>query len=135
MLLGRVAIAGVVLAVTACTSVRSVQPAAYLAVNSPEVVWVTYTNNTIVPVAQPAMAGDTLSGMRQGTDQRVTIPLDQVRTVQAKMPDKMKTSMLVAGGLAGFVTSVYVLWISKTGPELGSVHCGFDEDGRAIPYC
>jgi len=135
MSLGRVAGAALFVGVAACTTVRSVQPAPYFAVNSPEVVWVTYTNKTVVTVAQPEIAGDTLKGMRQGTQQAVAIPLDQVRSVQARTPDAKKTALLVTGALTGFVASVYMLWISKSGSKTGGISCGFNEDAIAIPYC
>jgi len=135
MSLGRVAVAGLLVAATACTTVRRVQPAQYFAVNSPDVVWVTSTNNAVVPVAQAEIAGDTLKGMRQGTRQPVAIPLDQVQSVKARTPDKAKTAILVAGVLTGFVASVYALWISKTGPKTDGVTCGYNEDAIAIQYC
>ena len=138
MVLSRVAFAGLLVGVTGvvgCTTVRRVQPDKFFATNSPDVVWVTYTNNAVVPVAQPDLAGDTLRGMRQGTQEPVAIPLDQVRSVQAKLPDRTKTIILVTGGLTGFVASVYVLWISKTGPKTDGTNCGYNEDAIAIPYC
>ena len=51
-MLRRATLAGLVFAATACTTVRRVQPAGYLAQNSPDVVWVTYDNNVVVPVAE-----------------------------------------------------------------------------------
>jgi len=92
MSLWRATLAGLVFAATACTTVRRVQPAGYLAQNSPDVVWVTYDNNVVVPVAEAEIRGDTLRGMRQGTEQRVAIPLGQIQSVRAKIPDKAKTA-------------------------------------------
>ena len=135
MRLGRATLAGLVFAATGCTTVRPVQPAGYLAQNSPDVVWVTYDNNVVVPVAEAEVRGDTLRGMRQGTQQRVAIPLGQIQSVRAKTPDKAKTAILVTGALTGLVVSVYELWISKAGSESGGVHCGMNEDALAIPYC
>lgn len=135
MSLGRVAGAALLLCVAACTTVRRVEPAAYFAVNSPEVAWVTNANNTVIPVAQPEISGDTLKGMRQGTQEPVAIPMDQVRSVQARTPDSKKTAILVTGALAGFVAGVYAIWISKAGPQTGGTSCGFNEDAIAIPYC
>lgn len=135
MPLGRTTLAGLLFAATACTTVRRVQPAPYLAQNSPDVVWVTYDNNVVVPVAEAEIRGDTLRGMRQGTQQRVAIPMGQVQSVKAKTPDKAKTAILVTGALTGFVVSVYALWISKAGSKTGGVDCGLDPDAMAIPYC
>ena len=138
MVLNRVALATLLLeaaGVVACTTVRRIEPVPYFAQNNPDVVWVTYTNNTVVPVAQPDLAGDTLKGMRQGTQQPVAIPLDQIRSVATKTPDSRKTAILVTGVLAGLVGSVYTLWISKAGSKNDGVSCGFNEDAIAIPYC
>jgi hypothetical protein len=135
MSLGRMAVTGLLLGAAACTTKRRVQPTEYFAKNSPDVVWVTYTNNTIVSVTQPEIAGDTLRGMRQGTQHPVAIPMDQVQSVKAKTPDNAKTAILITGALTGFVASVYALWISKTGPKTDGVSCGFNEDAIAIPYC
>ena len=132
----RVALAGLVFgaaAVGACTSVRRV-PAEFISTYGPDVVWVTHTNNTVVSVAQPQIAGDTLRGMRQGTQEPVAIPMDDVRSVQAKLPDRTKTVMLVAGGLTGFVASVYAIWVSKAGPNSDGVTCGVYGSATEGPY-
>jgi hypothetical protein len=134
-----VLVAGVALG--ACTSLRRVQPAEFLARNSPDVVWVTHANNTVVPVAQPEISGDTLRGMWRGTSRTVAIPLREIQRVQARVPDRTKTLIAVAGGLTGFVASVYALWISKAGPNADGVECGFYGSstqgpvGAPIPYC
>jgi len=138
MLLGRMALAGLCVAVAgigACTSVRRIQPVEYLAENSPEVIWVTDASNTVVPVADAEIRRDTLRGMRRGTREPVAIPLNQVRNVRARTPDKTKNAILVTGVIVGFVSSVYALFISKTGSVTDGVECGFDEDGRPISYC
>ena len=137
-MLHRVVLASVVLEVAgavACTTVRRIDPVRFFAQNSPDVVWVTYPDNTVVPIAQADLAGDTLKGMKQGTQDPVSIPLDQVRKVSAKIPDSRKTALLVTGALAGLAGSVYLLWISKAGPRPAGISCGFNEDGIAIPYC
>ena len=131
-----------VAAAGACTTVRRV-PADFISTNVPDVVWVTHLDNTVVPVAQPDIARDTLRGMLQGTQERIAIPMDQVRTVKAKVPDRRKTVLLVVGGLSGFVASVYTLWISKAGPNSDGVTCpvygsateGPTGSGSFRPYC
>jgi hypothetical protein len=109
--------------------------------NSPDIVWVTYPNNTIVTVADPEIAGDTLKGRHQGSERRVTIPLGNVKSVQARRPDKMKTVVFLTmlGGV--WVSTVYALWVSKAGPHPEGVSCGvFDgardgPSGAPRPYC
>jgi hypothetical protein len=144
MLLNRIALAGLLFGVAgvgACTTLRRVQPAEYFARNSPEVVWVTHTNNTVVPVAQPEIAGDTLKGIWQGTQRPVAIPLDKVRSVQAKARDDMKTAVLLTTLGVAFASSVYFMWISKAGPNPSGVYCGVYEtardgpSGAPRPYC
>jgi hypothetical protein len=138
MVRNRVAFSGLLIGVVgigACTTLRRVQPAEFLAKNNPDVLWVTHANNTIVPVTQPEIAGDTLKGMWQGTQRRVAIPLSEVRRVRAKLPDSRKTAVLVTTlGMAG-VSAVYFLWISKAGPRPEGVFCGPDQRGLAVPSC
>jgi hypothetical protein len=145
MVHNRVMLASLLVGVTgvvACTTVRRVQPAQFFATNSPDVVWVTYTNGTIVPVAQPEIAGDTLRGMRQGTRERVALPLDQVRSVRAKMPNVAKTALLATTLGVASVSAVYFMWVAKAGPDPSGVQCGVygsardgDPVGAPLPYC
>jgi len=134
---GRVALAGLLLGFAACTSVRSVQPAKFFAVNSPDVVWVTDANNTVVAVADAEITADTLKGMRPGTREPVAIPLDQVQTVKAKTPDHMKTALLLTTLGVGAVSSVYFMWISKAGEGV-TIDCAndaVDEHPDEHPEC
>ena len=138
MVLNRVTSIGLLVwaaGVGACTTLRRVQPAEFIAKHNPDVVWVTHANKTVVPVVQPEITGDTLKGMWQGTQRPVAIPLGDIRRVQARVPDKTKTAMLITSGLAGFVASVYFIWIVQAGPHPGGVGCGYDVRGQPIPYC
>jgi hypothetical protein len=135
MVFRRVALAGLLLAVGACTSIRQVQTAQYILEQSPDVVWVTYTNNALVPVAEPRIAGDTLRGMRQGTQRPVAIPLGQVRRVQAKVPDPTKTVILLTALGVAAASSVYFVFIRQAGPRPDGTFCGYDLRSDAIPYC
>ena len=124
-----------VLGIGACTTMRRVPPAEFLAKNSPDVVWVTHANKTVIPVAQPELAGDTIRGMWRGTQRPVAIPLNEVARVQARIRDPWRTAVLgTALGVAA-VASVYFLWISKAGPRPAGVACGYDQRGFPIPYC
>lgn len=95
MKFNRIPLAGLVLAIAGCHVVKSVQPAQYIPEHSPEVVWVTYTDNSFVPVSHPQMVGDTLKGTWQGLAEPVSIPVGQIQTVQAKMPSPKRTALLV----------------------------------------
>jgi len=90
----RLGFLGVLLAVAACTSVRPVHPVVYIPAHSPPTVWVTYTDNSFVPVDQPHMVGDTLKGLWQGLAEPLAIPLNQIQSVQAKQPDYERTVIL-----------------------------------------
>jgi hypothetical protein len=107
-----------------CTTVRHVAPAEYFADNSPAVVWVTYTNNTIVQVADPEIRRDTLRGTLQGA--RVKIPLSEIQSVQAKVRDHRKTAILVAAVGVAVVSSVYVGFVGKSSGG-ASIDCTGDE--------
>ena len=132
---GRVALAGLFLAMPACTSMRSVRPAQFIPQNSPEVVWVTYTNHPVVPLAQPEIAGDTLRGVRLGTRERVVIPLGQVGSVRAKEPDHVKTVLFLSGLGVAAVSAVYFVFVRQAGPSTDGVVCGYDKKVDPIPYC
>ena len=118
-----------------CTTRRHIQPAEFLRVNDPKVLWVTDSTNTVVSVVEAQMSGDTLRGLRLGTKDTVAIPLKDVRDVQANVSDKRKNALVAAGVVTGFVASLYVLFISKAGSVTGGVDCGFDIDARPVGYC
>src|SRR6266576_655429 len=110
-------------ALAGCTSARRVQPAEFIPKFAPDVVWVTYADKSVVAVAAPEVAGDTLKGKRHGSEERLAIPLDDVRSVEAKLPDHTKTMLLLTAAGAAAVASVYVLWIAQAGPRTGGVMC------------
>ena len=110
----------------ACTTVRRVQPDALLADNSPAVVWVTDTNNAITPVAWPEIRRDTLRGTLQGRHERVKIPVSEIRSMEAKVPDHARTALLATALGAAAVSAIYVVFISQAGPGGVSVDCNRD---------
>lgn len=129
----RIALTGLLLAGAACTSVRPVQPAEYIPKNNPQTVWVTYTDNSFVPVDHPTIVGDTLKGMWSGLSEPVTIPFNQIQTVQAKMPNSKRTVMLVSVlGLA----AVGVAYTVSTAGNSGGAYkdCGSTK-GTANTTC
>jgi hypothetical protein len=125
----------------ACTSLRRVQPVEFFRKNSPDVVWVTYPNNTIIPVAEPEITGDTLKGRHQGSQRRLAIPLGDVKSVAARQPDKTKTVLFLTALGGVWVSTVYFLWVSKAGPHPEGVFCGVYDgardgpSGAPRPYC
>jgi hypothetical protein len=94
MPLNRIPLAGVLVAIGACSSVKAVQPAQFIPQAKPQMVWVTYTDNSFVPVSSPQMVGDTLKGTWGGLGEPLVIPLDQIQSVQARLPDHKRTIIL-----------------------------------------
>ncbi|HUL03221.1 MAG TPA: hypothetical protein VLV16_08350 [Gemmatimonadales bacterium] len=108
----------------ACTSLKPIKPAEYIPKYGPDVVWVTASDKTVVTVADPQVARDTLTGTRKGTQEQVTLPLTDVRTVSAKLPDHGKTAVFLIGMGALTTAVLYHFWISKEGPNTAGVDCG-----------
>ena len=137
MVLNRMALFGLLVEVAgigACTSVRQVQPAVLSAENAPAVVWVTDTSNTITPIANPVIRRDTLRGTLNGG--RVKIPMTQIRTLQARVPNHARTAAL-AITLAGVaVSTIYFAGISQAGgPASNGANCGQTPRGDIIQVC
>jgi hypothetical protein len=129
---------GVAVAMAACTSVRRIQPAEYLDRHAPDVVWVSYGEHMRVPLAAPQIIDDTLMGLRPATKEPLAIPLDQVSTVHARTHNGLKTALLLGTVGVGVASSMYVLWISKAGPEGKTIDCandGVDEHPEEHPEC
>ena len=100
---------------SACMTLRPVQsPGQYIPKSNPPVVYVTYTDNSIVPVSQPKISGDTLLGTWAGLAEPVTIPFRDIQLVQAKQPDRGKTRMLIIGLTAVTAAGLYAI-IKGTG--------------------
>ena len=119
-----VGLLGGIAAVAACTSVRPISPRVYLEDNAPPVVWVTYADNTMVPVTDAVVKRDTLRGMLQGV--RVTIPLADIRSVRARVPNHMKTLLLASTLGVVTVSTMYVAFLSK-GSGGATLDCTGDE--------
>ena len=124
MSLGRVAVTGLLLGVVACTSIRQIPPTEYLENNAPAVVWVTRSNNTVVEVLQPSVRRDTLRGKLNG--ERVKIPLSEIQTVQAKVPDHKKTALLATAVGVATVSGLYFTLLGK-GSGGPTIDCFGDE--------
>lgn len=117
------------LAMVACTTKRPVQTAE-IQKTAPDVVWVTYHNNSTVAVADPLIEGDTLRGVRHQTSTPLVIPMSDVRTVQAKKPDGLKTAVFITGLTAVWASGVYLIWGHQEGPNRTGVYCGTYEKTR-----
>lgn len=140
MALNPIALVGLLAAATgtgACMSVQRVEPNQYFDRYSPPVVWVTYADRTMVPVAQPEIRRDTLRGLLQGA--RVKIPLRDIHSVQAKAPNHARTALLVTTLGVAAVSSVYFVFVTQAGGGGAgageSVFCPTDVRGRPVNFC
>jgi hypothetical protein len=120
----------------ACRTVKRIEPAQYLEENSPQLVWVTYTNNTVVLVLDPEIRRDTLRGLLQGA--RVRIPMVEIQSVRAKVLDPMRTAILLSAMGVAAASSMYFMFISKSGPDGITIDCANDaveEHPEEHPEC
>jgi hypothetical protein len=91
-------VAAVLLGSAACAVVQPVrQPAQFIPQQHPDVVVVTYNDNSQVPVSKPQISGDSLIGTWAGLGEPVAVPLRDVQRIDAKQKSPKRTAMLVAG--------------------------------------
>jgi hypothetical protein len=91
-------IVAVAAAASACVSVRPVaSPEQFIPAQQPEVVWVTTHQEETIPIAGPTVRNAAISGIWQGVGDSVAVPLSQTMAVQARQPDRKRTTLLVVG--------------------------------------
>jgi hypothetical protein len=117
MKMNSVVLAGVVLALAGCKTVQNVQPTVYIPEHNPPVVWVTYLDNSFVPVSSPKIVGDSLVGTWQGLSEPVAISLKEIQTVQAKMPSPKRTIILASVLTLAVGGAVYSITQGANGPQ------------------
>jgi hypothetical protein len=89
-------LAGAVLMLAACTSIRPVTPDDLASPDRPSRVRVTQFDRSVVVLKGPEVIGDTLVGTANGV--RRQILLSDVNTMSAKKAAPGKTALLVFGG-------------------------------------
>ena len=135
MSLNRIALAGMVLTASACMVVRRVQPAQFIPQQKPPVVWVTYNDNSFVPVAGPTMVGDTLKGTWSGLGEPVAVTLSEIKTVQAKIKSPKRTALLFTVVGAALVGVAYTIeTVGTSGRSIIGPECMFNK-GVPIGAC
>jgi peptidase E len=115
---GRVAVVAVILSATACKSVQQIQdPATFIPKANPDVIVVTYTDNSQIAVEKPRVARDSLFGTWAGVDEPVAVPLSQVRRMDAVQRDKGRTTLAVAvgAGLMAAGVAAFTIVTSRDG--------------------
>ena len=98
MSLARVSLAFALFGTIGCATVQPVpNPAQFIVQNHPSVLYVTYTDNSSVPVSQPRISGDTLFGTAPGVAgaEGVAVALHDVSEIRAPQPDHKRTVALI----------------------------------------
>ncbi len=95
----------------ACTSWKpqEASPQQVLADEQPDKVQVTLTDGSKLVLEEPAVSGDTLSGLDDGTP--VLIPLAEVSSIAVKGAEGAQTGLLVLGGVVlvfAIVAGIYL---------------------------
>ncbi len=93
----------------ACTSwkTQEASPQQVLADEQPDKIQVTLTDGSQLVLEEPAVSGDTLSGLDAGTP--VHIPLADVSSIAVQGTDGVKTGLAVFGGLLALGAVVVVV--------------------------
>jgi len=125
---------GLVLTGIGCTSIRRVQPLQFIPQHRPQFVWVTTTDSDVTLVVAPRIDGDTLRGTVAGLQEPVAIPLTDILSVKAKVPDHTKTAILFTGGVVvgGAVTYMLTQRSGSAGPGTVPAVCT-DPDFDSCP--
>lgn len=102
----------------ACVSVQPLRdPALSIPKANPPVVFVTYNDNSKIPLIQPHVSGDSLYGTWQGVNEPVATPLSAVRLIEAKQPSPKRTALMVAGLAAVTAGAVWTFSLITSGTE------------------
>ena len=110
-----VSVAAVVLGGIGCVSVQPVrQPAQYIPTAHPELVLVTYKDNSQAAVTKPQISGDTLIGTFAG--EPLAVPLSDVQRIDAMQKSPKRTAMAVAGlGAFGGLLTYAIVRVTVSG--------------------
>jgi hypothetical protein len=131
-LLGRtirsVAVFGVLILGTGCTTIPVNSPTQYLSTNHPRTLLLTQADHSVVRMSEPHLAGDTVVGMVKGHE--TAIPLSQLTDLKAVVASPTETEELVA---AVGATAALAVWVQRPArrPEFG----GCDSTAGPGPYC
>ncbi|HEX9705237.1 MAG TPA: hypothetical protein VGA20_08335 [Gemmatimonadales bacterium] len=98
-------------------------PATFIAVTRPDVVYVTHKNGAHLTITQPRVSGDSLHGTWQAVSELLALPLGQLQRIDAAQRDKTRTTMLIAGAS---VITVGMLYLLTRGTSKVQQPCSFD---------
>ncbi|MFQ5889362.1 MAG: hypothetical protein ACE5JR_04840 [Gemmatimonadota bacterium] len=86
-----------------------------LAEEEPKKIRVTRSNGYVLVLESPAIEGDSLVGLTGRSKQRVAIPVEDVKRIEARKPDGVRTTLLVVG--AGLTLAAIIGAASASDPE------------------
>ena len=116
----RVVPAAFLLGSIGCATLQPVeQPARFIPDRNPQVVYVTFKNESRVTLARPLVRGDSLVGTVEGVSHPVAAPLSHIQRVEALQRNPGRTRWLVVGIGALTVVGAFVLAQPAVGGELG----------------
>jgi len=114
----RVLLAAALLGSLACVSVQPLRdPAQSIPRVNPPVVYVTYKDNSKIPVTRPHVSGDSLYGTWEGVNEPVATPLSAVRLIESKQPNSRRTVAMVAGLAAVTAGAIWTFSLVTKGTE------------------
>ena len=137
MSLARVSPALVLLGSIGCATVQPVPNAAqFINQKHPPVLYVTYTDNSSVPVSQPRISGDSLFGTAPGVAgaEAVAVSLKDVSEIRAPQPDHKRTAELIVAITALTAGGAYTL-PPPFGADCTSTASPTDPSSPAPPTC
>jgi len=116
----------------ACTTMQPVKPYELEGADGPKSVVVKRKDGTTLIMAQPAMHGDTITGLANGAS--LDIPLSQVASLQARelSPDRTRNVVLVA---VGAVVAGGIFYLNSRPAVGNAAHACYDENGNVINCC
>jgi len=118
MTIVRVPLVAALVGSLACVSVQPLRdPAQSIPKANPDVVFVTYNDNSKIPLVQPHVSGDSLYGTWQGLNEPVATPLSAVRLIEAKQPNSRRTVAMVAGLAAVTAGAIWTFSLVTKGTE------------------
>jgi hypothetical protein len=137
MSLARVSLAFVLFSAIGCATVQPVPNAAqFIDKTHPSVLYITYTDNSSVPVSQPRISGDSLYGTAPGVAgaEPVAVALTDVSQIRAPQPDHKRTALLVVA--IGAMTAAGAVTLNQVfGKSCGSSAFHSDASQPPVTTC
>jgi hypothetical protein len=93
-----------------CVSVQPLRdPARFIAESRPAVVYATHRDGALLTIDTPRMSGDSLIGIWRPIAQPLSLPLSQLKRVDAVQQDRTRTTVLITGATLAATAVVFLL--------------------------